>query len=225
MALKFPCRVEVFHSNVCHGVERSWPSRLFRRSKFQNLLPHQKRILNRIMVRDAVKLYNKYVDEDRLKQCQTQRRNLALAEYYQERFLRNRFHRIKALGDCAAWFDSDSNCSISTVIDNTKVNHESKVASSASDAASEMALNASGFNIDMKKGRRIHQHSEVVNNIETATVKMATRRSNRKSNISTVQSKTSVQAKKTSNIVRPQKNSTKLDSTSQKRILRSNSIR
>lgn len=72
------------------------------------------------MSRDGVKLYNKYVDENRLKRRREQQTNLALAQYYQERFLRNRFIRIRALGNYAGYIDSDSSCSIVTVIDKSK---------------------------------------------------------------------------------------------------------
>lgn len=51
------------------------------------------------MTRHAVKLFEKYVDEDRLKRRKIRRTNRTLAPYYEERFLRNKYYRLKALGD------------------------------------------------------------------------------------------------------------------------------
>lgn len=72
------------------------------------------------MLRDGVKLYNKYVDKDRLQRRQQQKTDRALAEYYQERLLRNRFIRIRSLGNYTGSTDSDSDCTVVTVIDNSK---------------------------------------------------------------------------------------------------------
>ncbi|XP_055324028.1 uncharacterized protein LOC129578853 [Sitodiplosis mosellana] len=115
---KVPCHIELFHSNVCHGVKKSWPKRQFGRATFDDLAPWQKRRLYQKMERNAVYLYNKYVDEDRLKKRRINRSNRALAPYYEERYLKNCFNRIKALGD--AEYDrmnmSDSDASLITVI-------------------------------------------------------------------------------------------------------------
>lgn len=202
MALKFPSRVELFHSNVCYGVERSWPYRLFGRSKFQDLLPHQKHTLIRTMLRDGVKLYDKYVDNDRLQRRRQQQRNLALAEYYQERFLRNRFIRIKALGDNVGWSDSDSDCSIVTVIDNANSN-----ASTSADGPSTNFID-----LNITKGR---QH-QIYGTRNTKTMS---------NGVSTRSSKTvmaSASHPRTSIDVPSRKPSSQLASSSQIRKLRTN---
>lgn len=115
---------------MCYGVEKSWPQRLFGKSKFQDLLPHQKRILIQTMSRDGVKMYKKYVDEDRMKRRRHRKTELALAEYYQERLLRNRFIRIRGLGNYSGRTASDSDCSLVTVID--KSNSENVINATAS---------------------------------------------------------------------------------------------
>lgn len=150
--MKFPCRVELFHSNVCYGVERNWPRRLFGRLKFQDLWPHQKDILIRKMLKDGVKLYNRYVDEGRLRRRQRRQRNLALAEYYEERLLRYRYIRIKALGD-DDWSDTDSesDCTTLTVIDRTSSCREKEDSSSATNTATDLNVgdlgSQQGFNV------------------------------------------------------------------------------
>lgn len=156
LSLKFPCRVELFHSNVCHGVERSWPHRIFRRSKFHDLLPRQKRILVRTMIRDAVKLYNEYVDEDRLKKRRRKQTNRALASYYEERYLRNRFNRIKALGDTERDAMSDSECSVTTVI-NTMENESVSNVSTAGKHGDSSANESDGE--IPKNSRIVYEHS------------------------------------------------------------------
>lgn len=114
-----PCHIELFHSNVCYGIEKSWPKRIYNRREFKDLTPWQKRRLHQKMRRNAVYLYNRYVDENRLKERRKNRTNRALAPYYEERYLRNCFNRIKALGD--GEYDgainlSDSETSLITVI-------------------------------------------------------------------------------------------------------------
>lgn len=121
IAMKFPCRVELFHSNVCHGVEREWPIRMFHRSTYRDLLPKQKRLLTSTMVRNAIQLYDKYVNEERLRNRRKRHTNRALAPYLQERFLKHRFNRIKALGDITeADASSNLNESVKTVIDGSQ---------------------------------------------------------------------------------------------------------
>lgn len=151
LALKFPCRVELFHSNVCYGVERNWPKLLFGQSKYQDLRPHQKRQLIRAMEKDGVKLYNKNVNGDRLRRRRKQQTNRALAEYNEERFLRNRYIRLRALGDTAYWSDSDtdSNCSILTVIDNSGLDHATEMSSPPS--------SGSAFTVQFAKDNQITQ--------------------------------------------------------------------
>lgn len=169
LALKFPCRVELFHSNICYGVEKSWPKRLFGRSNFQDLLPHQKRMLTRQMARDGVKLYNKYVDENQLKRRQKQQTNHTLAEYNEVRFLRNRYNRIRVLGDNVGWSDSDSDsdCSILTVIDNSNLYFANGIPSNACVSTNHLTstvadLNDSEFGVHTARENSpmIHQHVE-----------------------------------------------------------------
>lgn len=119
IALTFPCRVELFHSNVCHGVEKSWPKLLFKKDTYSELLPHQKRTIQREMERHAVDLYKTYVDENRLKRRRKRQTNRALAAYYDERYLFNLFTRIRRLGDehiYGTMIMTDSNSSWTTVI-------------------------------------------------------------------------------------------------------------
>lgn len=123
LSRKVPCRVELFHSNVCYGVEKSWPKRQYNRPKFKDLAPWQKQRIHHKMEQNAVYLYNRYVDAERLKKRQKNRTNRALAPYYEERYLRNLFNRIKALGDNEddRHNMSDSDASLVTVI-NTQEN-------------------------------------------------------------------------------------------------------
>lgn len=119
IALTYPCRVELFHSNVCHGVEKSWPKLLFKKETYSELLPHQKRTIQREMERQAVNLYKTYVDENRLKRRLKRQTNRALAAYYEERYLFNLFTRIRRLGDdhiYGTMIMTDSNSSWTTVI-------------------------------------------------------------------------------------------------------------
>lgn len=119
IALTYPCRVELFHSNVCHGVEKSWPKLLFKKDTYSELLPHQKRTIQREMERQAVDLYKTYVDENRLKRRRKRQTNRALAAYYDERYLFNLFTRIRRLGDehiYGTMIMTDSNSSWTTVI-------------------------------------------------------------------------------------------------------------
>lgn len=84
MARKFPCHVELFHSNVCYTVEKQWPKRMFKKQTYSELLPHQKHKLQIEMERKGVLLYKKYVNEDCLKRQSESSTNGAL-EYYEER--------------------------------------------------------------------------------------------------------------------------------------------
>lgn len=72
------------------------------------------------MERNAVYLYNRYVDENRLKKRRKNHSNRALAPYYEERYLRNCYNRIKALGDFELNM-SDSESSLITVINTQNV--------------------------------------------------------------------------------------------------------
>lgn len=99
---------------MCFGVEHSWPKRLFKVATYAELKPHQKRILQQKMIKHAVNLYRKYVDRHRLKRRMIEQTNRALAPYYAERFLRNRYYRLKALADagrssCPSFIDTHDN--------------------------------------------------------------------------------------------------------------------
>lgn len=67
MARKMPCRVELFHSNVCYIVEKQWPKRMFKKETYSELLPHQKHKLQLEMERKGVLLYKQYVNENYLR--------------------------------------------------------------------------------------------------------------------------------------------------------------
>lgn len=91
--------MELGRSNVCTGVERGWPKRMFSKPNFNDLEPKEKRCIYRTMERKAVFLYNRYVDVNRLKQRCRRRTTNALAYYYEERYRKQLFKRIKALGE------------------------------------------------------------------------------------------------------------------------------
>lgn len=220
MALKFPCRVELFHSNVCNGVEKSWPRRLFGQSKFQDLLPHQKRTLIHTMLKYGVKLYDKYVDKERLQRRRQQQRNLALAEYYEERFLRNQYVRLRALGDNVGWSDSDSDsdCSLVTVIDNTNSYCESESASNESkstDGSSTNEADSNSIDIDITKGRESSVNAYGTRNRKTMSHGVSTRSRKKAAAMSASRSKTSINEPL-------RKSSNQLVSTCQIRKLRTN---
>lgn len=145
IALRFPCRVELFHSNVCHGIERSWPQRMFGRANYHELLAYQKEILTKTMIKNAVKLYNEFVNEDRLKKRNKRQTYNTLCPYYEERYLKHRFYRIKALGDVENDAISSSECSMSTVIDNlqnTSTSTSISTSTSTSTSKDEQSLSA-----------------------------------------------------------------------------------
>ncbi|XP_031618059.1 putative uncharacterized protein DDB_G0267716 [Contarinia nasturtii] len=125
---KVPCRVELFHSNVCYGVEKSWPKFLFKKDKLDDLSDEQRRIMYCKMVKYGVKLYKKYVDKDRLETRRKIRTNFALAPYLEEYRLKKCFNRIKALGELEQpeqQMSSDSESSLLTVIETQKNNNNS----------------------------------------------------------------------------------------------------
>lgn len=59
------------------------------------------------MERYAVKLYIKYVDMDRLKKWCKRHTNRALASFYSLRYYKNRFKRIKSLGNGETVMEND----------------------------------------------------------------------------------------------------------------------
>lgn len=91
--------MELARSNVCTGVERSWPKRMFGKPTFNDLNPKEKRCIYRDMQRKGVALYGKYVDENRLKKRCRYRTACTLAPYREVRYLKHQFMRIKALGE------------------------------------------------------------------------------------------------------------------------------
>lgn len=98
LCLKVPCKVELFHSNVCKGVEKGWPKRMFNKATFDRLNPKEKRCIYRSMVKKAMFLYETYVDEKRLADRCRRRTSRALAPYYELQYRKNLFERINALG-------------------------------------------------------------------------------------------------------------------------------
>lgn len=124
---KVPCKVELFHSNVCHGVEKGWPKRMFKKDNFRMLNPKEQRCIWRDMERKAVFLYGTYVDEKRLADRRRRRTTRALAPHYELIYRKNLFLRIKALGEPAPGndeiineseilSDSEADLSLQTVI-------------------------------------------------------------------------------------------------------------
>lgn len=97
--MKVACRVELFHSNVCYGVEQSWPKKAFNKPNFESLSSEQQQTILRKMERDAVKLHEKYVSEERLAKRRLRRTQRALAVPYEIRYRRNCYEYLKSLGD------------------------------------------------------------------------------------------------------------------------------
>lgn len=187
-ALKFQCRVELFHSNVCYGVEQSWPKRLFGRPSYQDLLPHQKSKLIRQMSRNGMKLYRKYVNEDRLKRRLQLQTNRTLAEYNEERYLRNRYKRLRALSDTFYWSDSDtsSESSMLTAIDSPSLEHSNEM----SIASSTNANGAGAYMVEIASEKRMtYQHINETYNNETLVNGIMTRRRKRLATQSTSRQK------------------------------------
>lgn len=91
--------MELGRSNVCIGVQKSWPKRMFKKQNFDDLEPKEQRCIIRDMERKAVLLHNKYVDEERMKQRCRRRTKNTLAWYYEKRYRKNLFMRVKALGE------------------------------------------------------------------------------------------------------------------------------
>lgn len=96
---KFDCKVELFHSNVCNGVEKSWPKKYFDVDDFKSLSKRKQKQLHHTMTVHAVELYNKYVDPERTKRHMKRKKAEVLAPYWEERRLRHRFERIKKIGE------------------------------------------------------------------------------------------------------------------------------
>lgn len=96
LCLTIPCRVELFHSNICVGVERSWPKKMFGQKDFQSLRPDQKQQIHDKMVRHGVFLYSKNVDENALSKRLQKQTNIALAPYLGLNYRKNRFQRMKS---------------------------------------------------------------------------------------------------------------------------------
>lgn len=93
------CRVELFHSNVCYGVEQSWPKKAYNKPNFESLSSKQRQAIWRKMERDAVKLHEKYVSEERLAKRRLRRTQRALAVPYEIRYRRNCYEYLKSLRD------------------------------------------------------------------------------------------------------------------------------
>lgn len=92
-----PCRVELFHSNVCHGVENSWPKKHFGKPNFQSLKEKEQDYIRRKMEQLGVRLHQKYVNPIRLRKRCLKRTFRALAERYELKYQKNCFEKLKAL--------------------------------------------------------------------------------------------------------------------------------
>lgn len=92
---QFECRIELFHSNVCYGVEKSWPRKYFEVADFKSLPSRQQKQIRRTMEKNAGSLYNKYVDPERTKKRIKRRNANVFVPFWEERRCRLRFERIK----------------------------------------------------------------------------------------------------------------------------------
>lgn len=92
-----PCRVELFHSNVCFGVENSWPKKHFGKPNFNSLEEEEQDYIRRKMEQEGVRLHEKYVNSTRLEKRRLKRTFRALAERYELKYQKNCFEKLKAL--------------------------------------------------------------------------------------------------------------------------------
>lgn len=92
-----PCRVELFHSNVCFGVEKSWPKKQFGKPNFKSLKEEEQDYIRRKMEKEGVRLHQKYVNPIRLEKRRRKRTFRALAERYELKYQKNCFEKLKAL--------------------------------------------------------------------------------------------------------------------------------
>lgn len=100
-----PCHVELDHANVCYGVEKSWP-KCFRKPDFESLTPKEKRAIWRSMEKNAVSLYRKYFNAERLDKRLKRRRDQAYAIHYEIRYRKNFYEHMKKLAEPAADYDA-----------------------------------------------------------------------------------------------------------------------
>lgn len=98
------------------------------------------------MERDAVKLHNKYVDEDRLKKRCLRRTNKEMASYYSLRYYKNRFERIKALGNEETTNENDELSRILSILFGQQQNTDrtSHSATGESNQPFEISVNLKG---------------------------------------------------------------------------------
>ncbi|XP_055317705.1 dual specificity protein kinase splB-like [Sitodiplosis mosellana] len=161
LCLTVPCRVELGRSNVCTGVERSWPKRMFGIPNFNDLEPKQKRCIYRDMERKALLLYNTYVDENRLKERVRRRTANAHAPYWEQRYRKHRFLRIKALadqGECGTNAESVDDGMVNAELtdddsDNDKLVIDESVAESSLDNSEVTVINTGSTQPDKSVGK------------------------------------------------------------------------
>lgn len=91
------CKVDMTRENLCKKMEKSWPKEAFKKPTFEDLDPKEKRYIYRSMGIKGVMLFNKYIDEEKLKKRQKNSSNRACALFYEERFQRIRFQHVYAL--------------------------------------------------------------------------------------------------------------------------------
>lgn len=138
LCLKVPCRVELGHSNVCFGVEKSWPKRIFKDGKedFKSLNQREKDKIYAHMEKKATKLHEIYVSKERLEKRRQSRSNRALFPFYEEIYRRNLYMRLEALSettttDTDEFTDADDEESVNDVSMQTVINTGSSRAETA----------------------------------------------------------------------------------------------
>lgn len=104
MCMVIPQYVDVSRGQVCAGVETSWPRRCFKKARIEDLHKAEKRYIYKAMERKGIRLYNAYVNEERI--AKRQKNSVEDAqEYYQEvKYRRLLFQRIQGLADPAPSF-------------------------------------------------------------------------------------------------------------------------
>lgn len=109
LCLKVPCKVELFHSNICVGIEKYWPKQMYGQDDFRLLTPEQKQRINKNMERHGVKQYNENIDEKALAKRVADQRNITLAPYLELNYRKNLFQRIEACGKSPMVSDVNDN--------------------------------------------------------------------------------------------------------------------
>ncbi|XP_031638021.1 uncharacterized protein MAL13P1.304-like [Contarinia nasturtii] len=97
MCLKLPTHVVLSCGQVCVGVEKSWPKLCFRKNNMDELNSKEKRYIYHAMERKGTTLYNKYVNMERNKERQNESIDDSLLFYYEIKYRRLLYERIRRL--------------------------------------------------------------------------------------------------------------------------------